>query len=249
MKINPTKNPTIEKYLDKIDPDNFIIDLERFEYDLGLLFEGKNYDKLLFEIQNYFHNLHDYNVNQKYDKTLKYSLHLRAVSMQLVKFKRLLCRNYLPTNENYNNEFMIFFTEYRFFFLLLVAASAHDSIEDARLTFNDVVNKLIEFGFTHYLAVFVANIVYCVTDEKGKTRATRKNEKFFTELVANIYAVVLKLSDFNANLLYTFMFSADKVFAKNKEFGHFIEQLSTEDYKLLLPIIHYIDKQLNVANE
>ena len=105
MKINPTKKPTIEKYLDKIDPDNFVIDLERFEYDLGLLFEGKNYDKLLFEIQNYFHNLHDYNANQKYDKTMKYSFHLRAVSMQLVKFKRLLCRTYLPTNENYNNEF------------------------------------------------------------------------------------------------------------------------------------------------
>jgi len=73
------------------------------------------------------------------------------------------------------------------------AVWAHDLIEDNRKTYNDVKAVLGET---------VADYVYAVTDEKGKTRADRQNDKFYTELLANKYASLIKLFDRMANIEY-----------------------------------------------
>ncbi len=73
---------------------------------------------------------------------------------------------------------------------VLAGAWLHDVIEDCRLTYNDIKN---EFG------VEVAEIVFACSNEKGKTRKDRANEKFYTELKLISNAVLVKCADRIAN--------------------------------------------------
>ena len=90
------------------------------------------------------------------------------------------------------------------------AAVGHDLIEDARMTYNDVKDELIKILMEYdtifdskrdatFLATKIADIIYCVTDEKGKTRGDRKNHKYYKELTKNSLAVYVKLCDILAN--------------------------------------------------
>lgn len=61
---------------------------------------------------------------------------------------------------------------------LIFGAYFHDSIEDARLTYNDVkaiANKYMTSEQSHY----ATEIVYALTNEKGRNRAERANEKYY----------------------------------------------------------------------
>jgi (p)ppGpp synthase/HD superfamily hydrolase len=74
---------------------------------------------------------------------------------------------------------------------ILIASLFHDSIEDARLTFNDVKKLTYEQ---------VANIVYAVTNEKGRNREERANKKYYEEINNCIGADLLKIADRYANM-------------------------------------------------
>jgi hypothetical protein len=115
---------------------------------------------------------------------------------------------------------------------------AHDSLEDARMTYNDVlkeVNLVIE---NYKAAVMVADIVYCVTDEKGKDRAGRKNDKYKRELRENELAIFVKLSDLAANMLFSRL-SGSSMYAKyKKEWVKFRSKMYFHDYN---EFFEYID--------
>jgi hypothetical protein len=53
------------------------------------------------------------------------------------------------------------------------------------------------------MGVEVAEIVYAVTDEKGRTRKEKKNEKFYRELFGNKLGLFVKLADRMANVAYS----------------------------------------------
>jgi hypothetical protein len=78
----------------------------------------------------------------------------------------------------------------------LVAAWGHDLIEDCRVSYNDVK--------TH-LGQEAADIVYAVTNEKGKNRAERANEKYYQGIRETPGAVFVKLCDRIANVQYSKM--------------------------------------------
>ena len=130
------------------------------------------------DVREYFYNLHDVEVNQKYAESLPYSFHISLVAAQAIRFKK-----YIPVDGD-------------IYAAVMGAVYGHDSIEDARLTYNDLVEILGQFG---------ADIVYCCTDEKGKNRDGRKNEKFYKELSQNEYAVFVKMCDMIANGLFSLM--------------------------------------------
>ena len=72
------------------------------------------------EIREHAHMLHD-SVNQHYDLNLPYSYHLDMVADAVFKYGHLVCQredDVLP---------------------LFFGAFYHDSIEDARMTYNDVM--------------------------------------------------------------------------------------------------------------
>lgn len=77
---------------------------------------------------------------------------------------------------------------------ILAACWLHDTIEDCRLTYNDVKKLTNEY---------VANIVYAVSNEKGKTREERANEKYYAGIRETEGAVFVKLCDRIANVKYS----------------------------------------------
>ena len=73
-------------------------------------------------------------------------------------------------------------------------AWTHDVIEDCRQTYNDVkkaTNKA------------VAELAYALTNEKGKTRSERANNKYYAGIRKTKYAKFLKLADRMANVIYS----------------------------------------------
>lgn len=78
--------------------------------------------------------------------------------------------------------------------IVLAACWAHDIIEDTRRTYNDV--KIA-------LNPQVADIVYALSNEKGKNRAERANTKYYDGINNTPYATFCKICDRLANVKYS----------------------------------------------
>lgn len=70
----------------------------------------------------------------------------------------------------------------------------HDTIEDTRQTFNNVMDAL---------GVEVAEIAYALTNEKGKNRKERANEKYYLGIKAVEGATFVKICDRIANIIHS----------------------------------------------
>lgn len=113
-------------------------------------------------------------VNQKYGDGLPYSVHLNDVNKYVKKYIYLI-------PEEYHRD-------------VILAAWGHDLIEDTGLTYNDVLKVL---------GKNVADIIYALTNEKGKNRAERANDKYYKDIKSNKLALFVKLCDRLANMTYS----------------------------------------------
>ena len=141
------------------------------------------YAKELEEIRQAAHELHA-SVNQTYDKVHPYGFHLDMVADSVFKYGHLVCANeqdVLP---------------------LFFGAYFHDSIEDARMTYNDV-NKEAHRWMGDHQAYTATEIVYALTNDKGRTRAERAGEKYYQGIRETAYASFVKLADRLANITYS----------------------------------------------
>lgn len=139
---------------------------------------------IINEIRNDAHALHA-SVNHAYDRIRPYGFHLDMVVNWVRKYIEEVCvseQDVLP----------IYF-----------AAFYHDSIEDARLSYNDVM-KIAQELMDEEQAYLAAEIVYALTNEKGRNRAERANEKYFAGIREIPYAPFVKLADRLANTSYAF---------------------------------------------
>lgn len=135
------------------------------------------------------------NVNQFYgDKP--YSYHLEMVANVVDRYESLLT----------DKEFI----------LAKCAAYLHDTIEDARLTYNDIKK---EFGED------IAEIVYAVTTEKGKNREERANEKYYKGIAKNKVATFVKICDRIANVCHSKKEKSSMFKKYKKEHVHFKDML------------------------
>jgi len=112
-------------------------------------------------------------VNQTYGNDLPYHYHTDLVGAIAHKYIALI-----PTKKQGE---------------VLAACYLHDTIEDCRKTYNDV-SKI--FGKE------VADLVYAVTNEKGKTRKERANAHYYHGINSTRFAVFVKLCDRIANVLH-----------------------------------------------
>lgn len=71
----------------------------------------------------------------------------------------------------------------------------HDTIEDCRVTYNDVKK---EFGAE------LAEIVYALTNEKGRNRKDRANVRYYEGIKNTHLAVFVKICDRIANVKHSF---------------------------------------------
>jgi (p)ppGpp synthase/HD superfamily hydrolase len=92
----------------------------------------------------------------------------------------------------------------------------HDTMEDGPVSYSDIKKK---FGFE------VAEIVYCVTDEVGRTRAEKKI-KTYPKLRTNPDAIIVKVGDRITNVEYGIATeNTDKYKMYRNEFPEFEQQL------------------------
>ena len=155
--------------------------------------------------REYFFDLHDNVCNQKYNKTLPYSFHLEMVEAQAYLFK-----HHIYSDEPYNSD-------------IWNGIYGHDSIEDARLTYNDIVER---FGDA------VAEIIYLCTENKGRNRAERKNDVFYHALKTNRDAIFVKLCDLIANVKFSLLTNSSMFNKYKAEYNQKTKpMLYTEEFK------------------
>lgn len=178
---------------------------------------------------------HDVECNQKYGDGLPYSFHVGCVVSQVKKFEHLLGSIRIVNDKNSFSQAVSIKT------IVTAAAFGHDLIEDARMTINDIVEQWEKADYGNSNATrLMSEIIYCVTDEKGKTRAERKNDKYYSELKANKYAIFVKLCDIAANTLYSKLTGSSMYNKYKKEFPALKEKLYLKEYDELFTYVEQL---------
>ena len=165
--------------------------------------------------------LHD-SVNQKYDEHLPYGYHLNMVADAAMRWG-----NSVVTDESD-------------ILPLIFGAYFHDGIEDARLSYNDVVREASGF-MNPDQALTAAEIVYALTNEKGRTRSERASDRYYEGIRSTPFAPFVKLCDRYANTLYSHSDLLSnhqrKLRIYSGEWQHFIEMIDAKscDVRFSLP--------------
>jgi (p)ppGpp synthase/HD superfamily hydrolase len=166
--------------------------------------------------------------NHYYDLYLPYEFHLRMVNQAAMDFQHLL-----DGKLDYRGDVIVALRE-----VCLLATWGHDLIEDTRTSYNDVKDVLGQE---------VADIIYAVSNEKGKTRAERANDKYYEGIRNTPGAVFVKLCDRIANAQYSKM-TKSSMFKKYKlEQPHFEKMLGRSEDRddLLEPMFAYLENLFN----
>lgn len=172
--------------------------------------------------------IHDERANQKYGE-LPYSFHLECTAS--------LALNAMLGTDISNDEALA----------VLFAAYMHDSIEDARLTYNDVHAEAVKFALLYMVneeyADLATEIVYACTSEKGRNRSERENDKYYEGIVNTKHASLVKLCDRCANMMFSFMTHSSMFGKYSQELPHFLEGIheKNHDYSDLMRILAAIN--------
>jgi (p)ppGpp synthase/HD superfamily hydrolase len=174
--------------------------------------------EIIKKIQDEASRLHA-SVNQLYDGYLPYSFHLRLSASYVTRFAYL------------------FDIKAEEITTIFAAIYFHDSIEDARLTYRDL-SKLFTRMNADGCNIDVekaADIVYALTNEKGKTRLERANDKYYEGIRNTPYAPFLKMCDRLANIRYSTLFSISGKMKKvyKEEMPHFIDSIGNVPQEMI----------------
>lgn len=151
--------------------------------------------------------------NHYYDQYLPYEFHLRMVAQ--------VADDFLHLPENRWSD-------------LVLACWGHDLIEDARVSYNDCKKELGEY---------VADIIFAVTNEKGKCRAERANDDYYKLIHETPGAVFVKLCDRIANVQYSKLTKSKMHEVYLGENLNFITKLNPQNrYQ---PMIEYLNTLFN----
>ena len=188
-------------------------------------------DKYADEIEQIRYSAHSLHasVNQNYDQVHPYGYHLDMVAKLVQRYGYYVCSDeadVLP---------------------LLFGAYYHDAIEDARRTYNDVLRTARQF-MDEEQALLAAEIVYALTNDKGRTRAERAGERYYQGIRSTPYAPLVKLADRLANATYSFRhlnekndfsgLNAQMKEVYRREMPHFLQSITvpnTDDLRYQLP--------------
>lgn len=169
--------------------------------------------------------------NHFYDDNLPYSYHLTLAYKAAVKFKHLL---------KHGQEWV------------LEAIWGHDLIEDARVTFNDIVKAAANCGITARVwaedgipdTVLVAEAIRAVTNYgRGRNRGERMPDYIYQEIRETPGATFMKICDRIANVRHGLISESSMYKKYQKEQADFKSKLYTEEYKEMWD---YLDKLLNI---
>ena len=168
------------------------------------------------------HELHE-SVNQTYGDNLPYGFHLDMVAEGVRLYGYLVCAQEADVVP------------------LFFGAYFHDSIEDARVTYNDVL-RMARAEMTEEQALLATEIVYALTNDKGRTRAERAGEKYYQGIRETPYAPFVKLCDRLANITYSCTGEGNKGTRMREvykgEMPHFLPAINphSDDPRLAVPV-------------
>lgn len=155
---------------------------------------------MIEELAKHFALNNHQSTNHFYDG-MPYEFHLNMVVETAKKFIHLI-----PENERE---------------LVIAGCWVHDTIEDTRATYNDVKETLGEE---------IAELAYALTNEKGRTRKERANEKYYLGIRETKHAAFIKICDRIANAEYS-KSEQGSMFEKYKsEFEEFEYWLYCDEY-------------------
>lgn len=144
----------------------------------------EKHQELLEAIRAAAHRLHE-SVNQFYDKDKPYGFHLDMVAKGVYNYGHLVLadeQDLLP---------------------LFMGAWFHDSIEDARVSYNDVKKIALTFGLNEEQTFMAAEIVYALTNDKGRNRKERAGKRYYEGIRITPYAPFVKMCDRMANIRFS----------------------------------------------
>lgn len=160
--------------------------------------------------------IHD-DVNQKYDDK-PYIYHLLLVKDFTIKYLPYVC-------DDVDDVIPIVF-----------GALFHDTIEDARLTYNDVM-KIAKKYMSDEQAYTATEIVYALTNEKGRNRHERANDKYYQGIRETKYAPLVKAADRLANYTYAKSIHSRMEKCYQTEMKQFVKDaLTSESGEYLVPL-------------
>lgn len=179
-----------------------------------------------------------HNTKHRYGGYLPYQFHLEMVVGNAMRYIELE----VPKNEFPDGDFGNIPRD-NIRSVIYSGCWCHDLIEDARINYNDIftVVKLYIMNSLKYTdadksARQVADIVYAVTNEKGKNRHERESDKYFEGIRNTEHATFVKLCDLLANIEYSKMTAwknSGKLEMYRKEHARFKEQLYSDKYLLM----------------
>lgn len=102
------------------------------------------------------------------------------------------------------------------------ACYTHDLIEDCRQTYNDVKQATNEI---------VAELTYALTNEKGKNRKERGNDKYYQGIRDTPNATFIKICDRIANVQYSYQSKSRMFDMYKKENEEFERRLYDKKYE------------------
>lgn len=117
--------------------------------------------------------------------------------------------------------------------VIIAACWLHDTIEDTRLTYNDLKK---EFGQQ------VADIVYACSNEKGKSRRERANAKYYDGILETVGADFVKLSDRIANFENCYNERSNMFGMYVKENVSFVDHFYIEGHEAILPMLRHLKR-------
>ena len=158
--------------------------------------------------------------NQTYGDGLPYVAHLADVVTNAVGFIELIA----PLDQD----------------VVVAAAWLHDVLEDTHTTYNDLTKQLGLYSRADVVKD-VAEIVFALTNNKGRTRDERANDAYYAAIVGDPLAVYVKLCDRLANVM-----NAGSMNTRyTKEQGHFKAKLKRGD--LYAPMWARLDAMLGTG--
>lgn len=140
-------------------------------------------------------------VNQKYGNDKPYSFHLEMVYETALRY--------------------IYLVHPRWKDDVLATCFCHDLQEDTRNTFNDLLKAT---------NITIAELTYALTNEKGRNRKERANNKYYKGIRKTKYATFIKLCDRIANVEYSKSTNSSMFKKYKQENIEFINQLSKRSF-------------------
>ncbi len=97
----------------------------------------------------------------------------------------------------------------------------------------------------------ISEMVYAVTNNKGRTRGERADDSYYKGIRETPYAIYIKLCDRLANVRYSLDYNqANMLVTYRKEFPHFLKQLfpdnETTNYEPMISALKEIFSQESI---